>query len=336
MENQNQLLVGYTLINKLLGLTIAQKKKKKMKIMNKCVCLLVFLMLGTSVFSQQDAQYTQYMYNMNVINPAYAGSRGTLTINMLGRSQWVGIEGAPQTGTLSIHAPSGKAVGLGFTAIYDEIGPVKETNLFADFSYTIRASESANLAFGIKAGATFHNLNRDLLNPLDPNDDILLNTALNDLYPNLGVGAFYYTNRFYLGLSVPNLLKSKHFNMSSTGFTTEASEEMHYFVTTGYVFEISDNVDLKPSTLVKAAIGAPVSIDLSINALFIKKFELGASYRLDDSVSVMVGINVSDDFRVGYAYDHTLSDLGDYNSGSHEIMLLYDFNRKNLKSPRFF
>ncbi|PCI01401.1 MAG: hypothetical protein COB81_07195 [Flavobacteriaceae bacterium] len=304
--------------------------------MNKYVCLLVFLILGTNVFSQQSAQYTQYMYNMNVINPAYAGSRGTLTINMLARTQWVGIEGAPQTGTFSIHAPSGRAVGLGFTAIYDEIGPVKETNLFADFSYTINTSENSNLAFGIKAGATFHNLNRNMLNPLDPNDDILLNTSLNDLYPNMGVGAFYYTNNFYVGLSVPNIMKSKHFNMSSSGFTTEASEKIHYFITSGYVFEISDSVDLKPSTLVKAVVGAPVSIDISLNALINKKFEVGTSYRLDDSISVMVGINVNDDFRIGYAYDYTLSGFGDYNSGSHELMLLYDVNRRNLKSPRFF
>ncbi|PCH77874.1 MAG: hypothetical protein COB98_02095 [Flavobacteriaceae bacterium] len=304
--------------------------------MNKYVCLAVFLILGMSVFSQQDAQYTQYMYNMNIINPAYAGARETLTINMLARTQWVGIEGAPQTGTFSIHAPLGSAVGLGLTAVYDQVGPVKETNLFADFSYTIRASENSNLAFGIKAGATFHDLNKDMLNPSEPNDNILLNTSLNDLYPNIGAGVFYYTNRFYLGLSVPNLMKSKHFNMASTGFTTEASERMHYFMTLGYVFEMSERVDLKPSTLVKAVAGAPLSIDLSLNILFNDKLEVGVSYRLDDSVSVMLGINVNKDFRIGYAYDYTLSNLGDYNSGSHEIMLLYDFNRRNLKSPRFF
>lgn len=307
-----------------------------MRIVIKFAGFLVFQILGISIFSQQDAQYTQYMYNMNVINPAYAGSRGTLTINMLARSQWVGIEGAPQTGTFSIHSPSGKSVGLGFTAIYDVIGPVKETNLFADFSYTIKASEFADLAFGIKAGATFHHLNKEMLNAMDSDDYILLDASLNDLYPNIGIGAFYYTNKFYMGISVPNLLKSKHFNMSSAGYASQASEKMHYFITSGFVFELSDSVDLKPSTLLKAVEGAPLSIDVSLNALFNKKFEVGGSYRLDESISILVGINVSNDFRIGYAYDYTLSDLGDYNNGSHELMLLYDFNRKNVLSPRFF
>ncbi len=307
-----------------------------MKIKNNYVSILMFMLLVANVYSQQDPQYTQYMYNMNVINPAYAGSRETLTINMLGRTQWVGIDGAPETGTFSIHGPLRRAVGLGLSAIYDVIGPVKETNIFADFSYTIKASEHSNIAFGFKAGATFHHLNKDMLNPLDENDDILLNTSLNDVYPNIGVGIFYYSHKYYLGISVPNLMKSKHFNMSSSGFTTEASERMHFFITSGYVFEVTENVSLKPSTLVKAVIGAPVSIDLSLNALFFNKFEIGGSYRLDDSVSIMVGVNVSDDFRIGYAYDYTLSNLGDYNSGSHEVMLLYDFNRRNLKSPRFF
>ncbi|MBL4744792.1 MAG: type IX secretion system membrane protein PorP/SprF [Flavobacteriaceae bacterium] len=305
-----------------------------MKRREKYVCLLLLLLLGTEVFSQQEVRYTQYMYNMNIINPAYAGARETLTINMLVRSQWTGIEGAPKTGTLSIHSPFSRYVGVGLTAIYDEIGPVKETNLFADFSYTIKMSEISNLAFGIKAGATFHNLNRRMLNPFDPNDIILINTVLNDLYPNIGIGAFFYMPRFYIGISAPNLMKSKHFRVSSLGFTTQASEKVHYFVTAGYVIEVSNTVNLKPSILLKTMVDTPV--DLSLNALFNEAFELGISYRWENSISIMVGMNVSDDFRIGYVYDYTLSGIGDYNSGSHELMLLYDFNRRELKKRRYF
>ncbi len=298
------------------------------------VLLLSFFSL-VELSAQQDPQYTQYMYNMNVLNPAYAGSRGNLTINALGRTQWVGIDGAPNTATFSIHSPlNNDKLGLGFSVIYDEIGPVKETNVYGDFSYSIRTSVEGKLAFGIKAGATFQDLGLVSLLALDQND-VLLEDNVNNVFPNVGAGLLYYTEKFYAGLSVPNLLESDHFEKEN-GVITRASEKMHYFGTLGYVFDLSESVKLKPSTMVKAAIGAPVSIDLSANVLFNEKVEFGLSHRLDDSISGMIGFNVNPDFRVGYAYDYTLSNLGDYNSGSHELMLLYDFSRKKIKSPRFF
>lgn len=306
-----------------------------MKSIQKALSFMVLLLLSDVMFSQQDPQYTQYMYNMNVMNPAYAGARGTLSLNLLGRKQWVGIEGSPETATLSIHSPLSKAVGLGFSIIYDQLGPLKETNSYADFSYTISTSDEGNLAFGIKAGATFQDLNSAILNPIDPNDNILLNTEPNKVFPNFGAGVFYYTQKFYVGLSVPNILETKYLD-NNKGIVSNASEKMHYFLTTGYVFELSSLVDFKPSLMIKSAIGAPVSFDLSGNFLFDKKFEAGVSYRFDDSVSAMVGFNVNPDFRIGYAYDHTTSYLGSYNSGSHEVMLLFDFNRRKIRSPRWF
>ncbi len=284
-----------------------------------------------SVFGQQDPQYTQYMYNQNVLNPAYAGSKGVLSLNMLGRTQWVGVDGAPQTLTLSMHSPVGKSVGLGFSVIHDEIGPAKEDNVYADFSYTIHTSEEGNLAFGLKAGFTF--LNVRSLEGLDA--DTYLNEPVNKTSPNFGAGIYYYTQKFYAGLSVPNFLETRHLEKEN-GVVSSASEKMHYFFTTGYVFDLSDDIKLKPSAMVKAAIGAPVSIDLSANVLFNDKFELGLSYRFDDSISAMFGVNVSEDMRIGYAYDYTTSNFGQFNSGSHEIMLLFDFNRRKIKSPRFF
>jgi type IX secretion system PorP/SprF family membrane protein len=314
-------------------LDISKKINTFMKKMKILLVLMMAMMSLTTVLGQQDPQYTQYMYNQNVLNPAYAGSRGVLSIGMLGRSQWVGVDGAPETLTLSIHSPVGRNISLGLSVIHDEIGPAKEDNLYADFSYTIHTSEEGNLAFGLKAGFTFLNV-RALGNLADP-DDAILNEPVNKTSPNFGAGVFYYTQKFYAGLSIPNFLETRHLEKGN-GQVSSASEKMHYFLTTGYVFDISENLKLKPSAMVKAVVGAPVSIDLSANALLNDKVEFGFSVRLDDSISAMIGFHVSDDMRIGYAYDHTTSNLGQFNSGSHEIMLLFDFNRRKIKSPRFF
>lgn len=303
-----------------------------MKKINILLVIMTILSL-TTTFGQQDPQYTQYMYNQNVLNPAYAGSKGVLSIGMLGRTQWVGVDGAPETLTLAIHSPIGRKVGLGLSVIHDEIGPAKEDNVYADFSYTIHTSDEGNLAFGLKAGFTFLNV-RALGNLVDPDDEIL-NEPVNKNSPNFGAGIFYYTQKFYAGLSIPNFLETRHLE-TGNGQVSSASEKMHYFLTTGYVFHLSESLKLKPSAMVKAAIGAPVSIDLSANALLNDTIEFGLSMRLDDSISAMIGFNVSEDMRIGYAYDHTTSNFGQFNSGSHEIMLLFDFNRRKIKSPRFF
>lgn len=284
----------------------------------------------TTVFGQQDPQYTQYMYNMNVLNPAYAGSKGITSIGLLGRTQWVGVEGAPRTVTLSMHSPIGRAVGIGLSVIHDEIGPVKEDNIYADFSYTIFTSSTGRLAFGLKAGVTFMDVRE--LEMVDPDP---LNIPIHKTSPNFGAGVYYYTDKFYVGLSAPNFLETKHLEKEG-GVVSTASDKMHYFLTSGYVFDIADNLKLKPSTMIKATAGAPISVDLSLNLLVDEKVELGLSHRFDDSISALVGFQVNDDFRVGYAYDYTTTRFGNFNSGSHEIMLLFDFNRKNVKSPRFF
>lgn len=292
---------------------------------------ILTLLSISNMFGQQDPQYTQYMYNMFVINPAYAGSRGVPTVGILGRTQWVGVDGAPNTGTLAISSPIGDAMGLGLSIIYDEIGPAKETSAYADFSYTIFTGEEGRLAFGLKAGYSF--LDVAYLNTIDPDDP--LNVPVNQASPNFGAGMYYYTDKYYVGLSAPNFLKTRHLE-NDNGYVSTASEKMHYFLTAGYVFDLGENVKLKPSTMIKATDGSPISLDLSANVLFNDSFEVGLSYRFDDSVSAMVGLQVNPDFRIGYAYDYTTSNFGDYNSGSHEIILLFEFNRRNIKSPRFF
>lgn len=297
--------------------------------------MLVLLSLH-SVFGQQDPQYTQYMYNMNVINPAYAGSHETLNIGLLYRTQWVGLDGAPTTYTIAADAPIRKNLGVGISLVADKIGPVKEQNLYVDVSYTIQTSENGKLAFGVQGGATFFDA---LLSGLDLGDGIsdpLFDEDINDTFPNFGAGVYYYTDRFYAGFSMPNMLK--HTYLEKTGnVVSSAAEEMHFFLTAGYVFDINNNLKLKPSTFIKAAPGAPVSIDISANILMYEKLELGASWRIDDSVSGLINFRASRTVRIGYAYDYTLTNLGDFNSGSHEIMLLFNIsNSRSGVSPRFF
>lgn len=303
------------------------------------IILLAVLLWYCDANAQQDPQYTQYMYNMNVVNPAYAGSRGTLALGLLGRTQWTNIDGAPKTVTFDAHAPVGRKVGLGLSMIADEIGPAKEQNIYADFSYTVNTSQEGKLAFGLKGGFTLLNVNLvDVVLPQTPtSDDPLFDENINDVFPNIGAGVYYYTDHFYVGFSVPNILKSEHLDRDN--INTKASEEIHYFLTSGYVFDLSSTMKFKPSVMVKGVAGAPISFDINANFLWYERFELGASYRYQDAVSLLFNFGVTPSFRVGYAYDYTISDFSNSRTGgSHELLLLYDisFTKKNLKSPRFF
>ncbi len=310
------------------------------------VLVLFVLFVGIKSYAQQDPQYTEYMYNMNVLNPAYAGSEGTLNLRFLGRYQWVGMPGSPKTLTAAINAPVGKRVGLGLSVIADKIGPATEQNIFADFSYTLPVTENGgNLAFGLKAG--FNLLNVDLLSikpTLNQQDDPMFNENISNKFsPNFGAGLFYYTDSYYLGVSIPNILATRY--IEKDGSRASLSQEVHGFLTAGIIFDINDDLKLKPSTMLKAAVGAPLSLDLSLNALLKNFLELGVSWRAGDSrqsfsesISGMVNVLVSRSVRLGYAYDYTLSELNNYNSGSHEIMLLINISnsRDVMVSPRFF
>lgn len=300
--------------------------------MKKLYIIVVFL-IATQMYGQQDPQYTQYMYNMNVINPAYAGSRENLSFGLLYRTQWTGIDGAPETGTFFGHLPVGEKVGIGLSVISDQIGPIKETNAYADFSYTLKLGGEHRLAFGIKAGATFHDIGLGSIDLIDTTDPFFQN--INTTTPNIGSGVFYYTNNYYLSFSVPNILNSVHLDANGNKLGTEAS---HYFLTGGYVFQLSPNTKLKPSFLVKSAFDAPTSFDVNLNALFFEKFEIGGSYRLDDSFSGLVNFAVTPTVRIGYAYDAVRSDIKNYAPASHEFMLLFDLNfpKKVSRSPRYF
>jgi type IX secretion system PorP/SprF family membrane protein len=300
------------------------------------VALIVFS-ITMELQAQQDPHYTQYMYNMNVINPAYAGSKENLSIGMLYRKQWVEIEDAPTTATFSGHAPVGKNVGLGLSVISDKIGPVEENNIYGDFSYTLQLGGEHKLAFGLKAGLTLHQVSlfSDINYTLPDQNDPAFSENTSNSYFNLGSGLFYYTNKYYLALSVPNMMKSKHLDFNGRKFGSEVS---HYFLTGGYVFDVSENIKFKPFFMMKSAFNAPTSLDLSTNFLFNQKFEAGITYRLEDSFGAMINYAISPNVKLGYAYDHIVSDLNVTTPSSHEIVLLFDLNfpRKVSSSPRFF
>lgn len=299
----------------------------------KKIIIILILLLSIQSYGQQDPQYTQYMYNMNVINPAYAGSRENLSFGLLYRNQWTEIDGAPETGTFFVHSPVGNNLGLGLSVIADQLGPVKETNAYVDFSYTLNLGGEHRLALGIKAGATFHDIGLANIALINPNDPFFQN--INETTPNIGAGAFYYTDKYYLSVSVPNMLSSVHLSQNGNNI---GSETQHYFVSGGYVFDVSPNTELKPSFLVKSAFDAPTSFDLNLNARFYKKFEIGASYRLDDSFSGLVNFAITPSLRIGYAYDAVSSDINEFAPASHEVMLLFDlnFSKRASRSPRYF
>ncbi len=300
----------------------------------------LILLVSLNTFAQQDAQYTQYVYNTVSVNPAYAGSRGHLSIAGLYRAQWVGLDGAPETQTFNIHSPIGhKGIGLGLSVVNDVIGPTSESFVDLDISYTINLDFDKKLSFGLKPSINlldvqFSELNQDTGQGVDP---ITQQNIDNRFSPNVGAGIYYHTDRFYAGLSVPRILETEHFDESSL---STASEEINIYFITGYVFELNPFLKFKPALLTRAVQGAPLQVDLSANFLFNEKFIAGAAYRWSAAFSGLVGFKVSDEILLGLAYDRETTDLGatSFNDGSFEIIFRYDFARAlgKLKSPRFF
>ncbi|MEC3908671.1 type IX secretion system membrane protein PorP/SprF [Tamlana sp. 2201CG12-4] len=306
--------------------------------------LIKYNIIAIALFSctigvaQQLPQFTQYMYNTVSINPAYAGSREALSIVGLHRSQWVGFKGGPITQTLSIHTPlRNDRIGLGLSFIEDDLGPQNFTYLYADFSYAIPTGKDGKLAFGLKGGFTQFSFDTDFR--FDPGniDDPTIYGTEDRWTPNIGAGVYWSTNRFYAGLSAPRILNNDLNNEEDY----EALERISYYFTLGGVFDINKTIKFKPAGLIKATNGAPVSIDLTANFLFNEKFWLGGSYRINEEAAAIGGIvdfQVSKQLRIGYAYEKPISDIARYTTGTHEILLMYEFKfiSSKLKSPRYF
>lgn len=310
----------------------------------KKLILAIVLSIGAfgTATAQQDAQYTQYMYNTITINPAYAGSRGVLSIAALHRSQWVGLDGAPTTQTLNLHTPLSQKVGLGFSIVNDEIGngTNQDTYFDASFSYTIPLSETDKLSFGLKAGGHLLNLDFNKLRNYNGNQVIGSDGIDKRFSPNFGAGIYYHNEGFYAGLSVPNFLETEHFDESGESSSFLATERMNWYLIVGNVYELNPNLKFKPATLLKAVRGAPLQLDLSATFLMNDKFSLGAAYRWDAALSAIFGFQVNEKIMLGLAYDKETTELGAtrFNDGSFEIFLRFELltRFKQIVAPRFF
>jgi len=307
-----------------------------MKITIYKISFAFLLLISIAGKAQQDPGYTQYMYNPLTVNSAYAGSTGTLEAVLIHRSQWVGIDGAPSTQSFTVHTPlTNDKIGLGFSAVNDNLGPSNELYLDANFSYTLMLSYSTRLALGVKAGARMLNVDWTKGRYYDGTDVLLNSNIDNKLTPSIGAGAYVYGEKWYVGASVPSFIRSDYYDDVQQSVELE---RLHYYLMAGYVFDVSDALKFKPAMLVRGVNGAPLSLDVSANFLIQEKFVIGAGYRWEDSVSVLAGFQLSKNFFVGYSYDYTTTDLNKYNDGSHEILLRFQLSPKSnqIKSPRFF
>ncbi|WBU89916.1 PorP/SprF family type IX secretion system membrane protein [Cellulophaga omnivescoria] len=306
--------------------------------------ILVLLVLD-SVSAQQDAQYTQYMFNTLAVNPAYAGSRGQLSVAALYRSQWVGLEGSPKTQTFNLHSPIRNSnLGYGISIVNDQIGDgvVQETYFDGTVSYTLKLAQDRKLSFGLKVGGNLLNLDFEKLRKID--DEVVETDNIDNRFsPNFGLGFYYHTNKFYLGLSAPNLVETDHFdnsNRDSDDVQFLSKDKVNLYAITGYVFDLNNTLKFKPAVLTKVVSGAPLQVDLSANFMFNEKFTFGAAYRWDAAVSAMAGFQLSDQLMLGLAYDKETTELGgtQFNDGSFEVFMRFELVRafEKLVSPRFF
>jgi type IX secretion system PorP/SprF family membrane protein len=304
--------------------------------MKKIFLSKILLLLSMYIYAQQEPQYTQYMYNPTLVNPAYAGSKGHASVYGMYRTQWVGLDGAPQTINFSMNKPiNASNLGYGISVVNDRIGPSDETQLAVDLSYNIFFNNNYRLAFGIKASANLLNIDYTKLNVYNPYETVLQNNIPNRLSPNVGTGIYFYNKKGYLGVSVPMLLDTKKYDeISNSNF----NQRYHLYFMGGKVFDLGSNTKFKPAFISKIVSGSPVQLDLSANFLFNEKFTIGAAYRWSASLSAMAGFNVNNKLFVGYGYDRETTKLSGFNSGSHEIFLQFELfeNSKRVETPRFF
>lgn len=296
------------------------------------------IMFATAVsFAQQDAQFTQYMYNTIAINPAYAGSRGALSIFGLYRTQWVGLDGAPETSSFSVNTPINNSnLGVGVSLVNDKIGPTNENNLSVDVSYTVQTSADFKLSFGLKGTANLFNLDISRLNAQDQGDPEFQDLD-NKFSPNIGAGIYWHSDNAYIGLSVPNFIETNRYDDNDIAIY---KDRINYYLIAGYVFNLDayQYIKFKPAMLAKMVQGAPLQVDISANFMFVDKFVIGLAYRWSASLSAMAGFQITDALYIGYGYDRETTHLNNYNSGSHEIFLRYEFfrNHSKMTTPRFF
>ena len=313
-----------------------------MKTLKKIILILVLTLGSYSINAQQAPMYTHYMNNTLVINPGYAGSRDALTVTALHRSQWVDFKGAPLTQTLTMHSPlRNEHVGVGLSLMNDKIGPTNNTSLFVDYAYILMLNEKSKLAFGLSAGVNIFRASLSTLDLDQQNDPLFQSNINNRVKPNFGLGAYYYRESFYAGISVPYLIQNSYSvkNLANESTLIE-KEQRHYYFITGAMINISENLAFKPTAFVKVTPAAPIQGDFTASFIIMKKLLVGAMVRTGDAFGGLVGLDITEQLHLGYSYDWSYGlKTSRYNQGSHELMLRYDFifsSKKQIHSPRNF
>ena len=305
------------------------------------IILFIMFIANATAFSQTEPMYSQYMYNMLGVNPAYAGNREATSFNFFQRNQWIGLKGAPKTTSLSIDkaAKDGK-IGLGFQAYDDRLGVESATGFNAIISSRVKVSEIGVLSGGISFGLMNYRLNlNDVMNRYTTTDPSFISSAKPSQWnPSVGMGVYYNTDKLYIGLSTPSILRSRLAKYENFVSGIQKMDDFHLFATAGYVFEVNDDVKLKPSTMIKMVSGAPIELDLNLNVWLKDLIGIGGSYRTGDAFIGMVEIQATDNLRFGYAYDMPFTPLKYFTRGSHELMLRYEFGsfKTKIKSTRYF
>jgi type IX secretion system PorP/SprF family membrane protein len=303
--------------------------------MKKYSLLVILVFLSIFVHAQQDPHFTQYFDNALFVNPAYAGSKGVMNITGLHREQWVGFDGRPRSTTLSLHSPlTYESVGLGLTLVNDQIGPIQQTMFYGDFSYSIRFRQKDHkLSFGLKAGFNMINVTTNELVTTEASDPKLLNNVRNHINPNFGLGIYYHTPKFFIGVSSPKILENSYDGMSKTNV-----ERRHYFGIIGGVIKLSSTWKLRPTAQVKVTKGAPIGIDLSAAGIYREKFWMGTMYRLNAAFGAFVQYQITPQFKLGLASDFGTQEIRNYNYGTFEMLASYDFvfKKQGIRSPRYF
>jgi type IX secretion system PorP/SprF family membrane protein len=309
--------------------------KQKIQII-KAIGLLMLLSVAEISLGQQDPMYTQYNFNTQTINPAYAGTWESLGFTALGRYQWAGMDGAPRTYTFSVQSPTrNEKVAWGIDVVSDKVNLEQRLTVMGDYSYRLRLGEQSFLRLGLKAGVVHYS------NPLteytqypDGTQEQFENIN-SKLVPNFGVGAFIYSPVYYLGLSVPEIMQT-NFSQNSDNYSNYWGMR-HYYLQGGYVFNLSRDLKFKPTFLARAAVGSPIVADLTTNFLIMDMFWLGAMYRTGDSYGFLAQWVVDKRLRVGYSIDFTTTRLQKYNNGTHELMISYEIgSRRKWSTPRMF
>lgn len=279
------------------------------------------LCIASTVNAQQDPNYTMYRYNMNLINPAYAGANESIDFGINIRSQWSNIKGAPETQSFIFGSPMGKNVGLGLSVISDKTFIEKQTSVALDFSYHLKLNDAYSLYFGLKAGLNSYDANTDGLVTYGIMPDSSLMNLNGVLNPNFGAGIYLKHEDYFLSFSVPKILSPDRLE-EENGIATVGMDKLHLYLSGGYNFVLNESVILKPSTLIRYVEASPLSIDLTVVLEFNNYFQIGAAYRINESMSGIILFNASKSMQIGYAYETPFENsIRNIDNGTHEVMM---------------